>query len=130
MLILVAINAFRVGDRRSKVLGLVALPARHDGVFAQQRELGLAVIEASAKLRRLPAGCRMALLAVPRQGPTVRVLVAASAVFVESKAPILDLLPKRDDRFVALGAIHIFVLARERIPAPVVREAWRLLPRL
>ncbi len=80
VLVLVAIQAARERDVRFEILGLVAILASYGRMFAEQRIVGLAMVETIGGKNLLPAAGGVAARAIAAEALAVRVLVARRAV--------------------------------------------------
>lgn len=128
----VAIQAAIKRNGCFEILGLVTVLAGNRGVFAQQRVLRLAVIEAVAGIDLLPAACHMAQRAIAAKGLAMNVFVTRPAIGVLHKIPVRNsggFLVDRN-RLVAPVAGDVDMQARERVTALVMREPRWFFPRV
>ena len=128
VLILVAIHALVVRHRGLEVRLLMALIAGHAIMFAEQRKLGLAVIEGAVRdFHAMPAVSVVAGFAARGEGAAMGVLMA-TGTRREIQALILKDLGIGLAGFVALGAFEGVVLAGEREFGGRVVEGFDRLP--
>lgn len=125
----VAIETVRERDFRLKVLGLVTGLASHGCMLAEQRIVGLAMIEPVGRKNLLPTAGDVAACAVAAKTAAVRILVTRRAVGEQCEVLVLDgsSLDRRS-RPVALRAIHPGMRADQWIARAVMREEGRILP--
>ena len=127
-ILLVAIGTAIVRHGLLEISLAMTRGAEHAGMFVQEREFRLEMIEDGRNVRRFPAcGRLMARSAGGAKGSPVRVFVAGRAVFV-GDAPILDIRLGVLDPGMTLLAGCLFMRAREDEVRPIVIELTRMFP--
>ena len=123
MIVLVTIHATTV-RQGIREFPLVAVLAVHPLVLPFQGEIRFAMIEIIQALDTVEGFLTMTLLAILTETVFMRVFVAIIAVVVCHPGKFCEFCPVPHGLFMALGAVHFFMLALQGKRCFPVVEAW------